>query len=166
MVELLDADGPFPAYARELMLFGQFVGSWDIDLLYRPFEGPERRLRAAWHFGWILEGRGVQDVLSYPRDVPGAAEGIGTTVRIYVPKINRWRIVWLAADSGNVVSLTAGPSDDGILIEGENRRGLPLRWRFSDITTGAFYWHGYISYDCAASWHLEQEMWAVRAQRE
>jgi hypothetical protein len=164
MLEYLGADGPFPAYESKLMLFGQFVGSWDIDSHYCPREGEERRVAAAWHFGWILDGRGVQDVLYHPRDKQGPAEGIGTTVRVYVPETGKWRVVWLAADSGNVVSLTAGPTEDGILIEGENRRGLPLRWRFSDITAKSFYWHGYISYDHGESWHLEQEMWATRLQ--
>lgn len=57
-VPALGASGPHPDHAGELMLFGQFVGYWDLDVtLIRP-DGSCEEHRAEWHFA-----------LGYSRDV-------------------------------------------------------------------------------------------------
>ena len=33
-IDALRADGPLPAYREHLMLFGQFVGIWDMDISF------------------------------------------------------------------------------------------------------------------------------------
>ena len=67
MIEALEANEPFPAYADELMLFGQLVGSWDVEVSFFDPEGNViRERRGEWHFGWVLEGRVIQDVLISP----------------------------------------------------------------------------------------------------
>jgi hypothetical protein len=40
------------------------------------------------HFGWVLEGRAIQDVWILP--------GVfyGTTLRVYDPGIDAWHILW------------------------------------------------------------------------
>lgn len=165
MIALLAAPGPAPEHAEEMALFGQFVGSWDIDMAFHPADGPSRRVAAEWHFGWILEGRGVQDVLVFPpvAERPGGepAEGIGTTVRLYDPELGTWRVVWLPADRTAVVSLTGRAHGDGIRIEGRNRHGHALRWCFQDIGPDRFSWRGWIARE-GDDWRLEQEMEASR----
>src|SRR5687768_7282906 len=92
MIELLGADGPAAEHAEDLLLFGRFVGSWDVDATYFDHHGTvtgERR--GEWHFGWILEGRAVQDVLFSPtideqRRTGAPADEYGTTVRLYDPR--------------------------------------------------------------------------------
>jgi hypothetical protein len=39
MLAALGADGPHPALAEQLYLFGQFVGSWDVDITYHRPDG-------------------------------------------------------------------------------------------------------------------------------
>jgi hypothetical protein len=60
---LIAASGPFEEYSEKLMLYGQFVGSWDIDATWYAHDGTRRTGRGEWHFNWILGGRGIQDVL-------------------------------------------------------------------------------------------------------
>src|SRR5919202_1411929 len=62
----LAADGPSEDRADKLMLFGQFVGDWDVDFTVYGADGTRQTEKAEWHFGWVLEGRAVQDVWIVP----------------------------------------------------------------------------------------------------
>ena len=61
----LQATGPAADRADRMALYGQFVGSWDLDVTEYRDDGPVQR-RGEWHFGWALEGRAVQDVWIVP----------------------------------------------------------------------------------------------------
>ncbi len=61
----------------------------------------EYRGKGEIHFGWVLEGRAIQDVWITPsrgqrHDPIGAAANFyGSTFRIYDPGIDAWHIFWL-----------------------------------------------------------------------
>ena len=159
MLGALSAAGPHPDHAGKLMLFGQFVGAWDVDAVLVDRDGARTPHRAEWHFGWALDGRAVQDVLiSPPLGDPGEPEEYGTTVRFYDPELDAWQITWITPLNRRVRRLIARPDGAGIRLEGRNDAGDLLRWTFSDITPGSFTWRGYISSDGGASWHMEEEM--------
>jgi hypothetical protein len=87
MIEALAAEGPFNEYADKLMLFGRLVGGWNIEGRHFNPEGQvTKEQRGEWHFGWVLEGRAIQDViLTPPRRAPqnGETGTIGTAIRFY-----------------------------------------------------------------------------------
>ena len=164
----LRADGPHPDHAKKLMLFGQFIGVWEMDIRFFDstgntiFHGP-----GEWKFSWILDGRAIQDVLTYAdlQDATKTAPGgrrIGTTLRYYNPMADVWRALWLGASSGIFLQLKGGASADGILLEGHEDDGVQVRWTFTDIAPDSFHWRGVTSTDSGASWYLEQEMFARR----
>ena len=63
VIKGLGADGPDPNMREKLMLFGQFVGDWDIvEARYPQPDGTEIKRKGEIHFGWILDGRAIQDV--------------------------------------------------------------------------------------------------------
>ncbi len=166
MLAALRADGPHPDYAEELALFGQFVGSWAIDNTSFLASGPER-FAAEWRFGWVLDGRAVQDVLFHPPASKGTearaySTGIGTTVRLFEPATAEWTVIWFSATRGAVVSLRGRRAGEEIEIAGENGRGDSLRWCFSEIRRDSFLWQGFIRPRGANEWRLEQEMRATR----
>jgi hypothetical protein len=162
------SSGPHPDYQYKLMLFGQFEGVWDVDIEFFDddgnsiFHGP-----GEWAFAWVLDGRVLQDVLTFPdlHDPSAIAPGkrnIGTSLRHYDPKTDTWRVVWIGASSGNLCFLTAKEEGDDLLIE-RNEPGMSLlRWRFSDITETQFHWTGHFSNDEGKTWVLEQEMVATK----
>src|SRR5947199_8929115 len=85
-IDGLGAEGPFPDFKEKLALFGQFVGDWVIEEARYPRpHGLELRSQGEIHFGWILDGRAVQDVFM-TRD-PDTAEPsrsgrrFGSTIR-------------------------------------------------------------------------------------
>jgi hypothetical protein len=161
--ELLAASSPFSEYADKLMLFGQFVGSWDIDSTWYDPGGSSRKGTGEWHFTWILGGRGIQDVL-FASGTP--SHQFGTTLRCYDAALDAWHVSWMQPYSGEFVHLVGRKVEDRIVQEGvgsDPRRRE--RWSFTDITPNAFLWLGEVSFDNGATWALEQEMRARRRVR-
>jgi hypothetical protein len=105
----------------------------------------------------------VQDVLTYPYEgyASVGVRGIGTSVRRFDPDTETWSVVWVAARSGTVIMLTARADGDGILLEGPDVDGSPLRWTFTEITADGFHWQGHIQ-GRDGTWRLEQDMRARR----
>jgi hypothetical protein len=163
MIEALEADGPFPDHADRLMLFGRLVGSWDAhDTFFDPDGNVTGQKEGEWHFGWVLEGRAIQDVLiSPPRDrrEPGQPTlEYGTTIRAYDPKIDAWRVTFVAPVFGARVDLIAREHGDEIWLEGPSPDGRQYRWIFSDITPEHARWQGYVSSDEGRTWIREEEI--------
>ena len=66
-IEALRADGPHLDYQEELMLFGQFIGEWLLNVSFYEADGSlQRQFLADWMFSWILQGKAIQDVLVIP----------------------------------------------------------------------------------------------------
>jgi hypothetical protein len=164
MIDVLGASGPDEAHAQDLMLFGRFVGAWDVEATYFDHDlNVIGERRGEWHFGWVLEGRAVQDVLVGPpleeRARTGApAHEYGTTIRLYEPASRTWRVSWYPSVSRKVVHLDARPDGDGIVLEGTEADGTLDRWEFRDITPRSFTWLGYESKDRGATWPMIERM--------
>jgi hypothetical protein len=169
MLEALRADGPFPNYADKLMLFGQFVGVWDIDArFFERDRGLVREGRAEWLFGWALEGRVVQDVLISPPRAgrkPGqTSKEYGSTIRAYDPEIDGWRVTFVAPVYGATVTLIARAQGNEIWLDGRAPNNDLFHWTFSEITPDSFRWRGHESSDEGRSWFMGEEMIARRHQ--
>lgn len=164
----LGANGPHPAYREPLMLFGQFVGVWDMDVRFFDAAGTVLfHEPGEWTFGWVLDGRALQDVLTYASvDAAGATiygqRRTGSSLRHYHPETGTWRVVWLGATSGTLLFLEGGRVGDEIWLEGKEGDSDLLRWMFTDIGNDQFQWKGMISSDGGTSWRMEQEMRARR----
>jgi hypothetical protein len=164
MIEALAAEGPFPAHADKLMLFGQLVGAWDIKGRYFNQAGQVAQERQGeWHFGWVLEGRAIQDVILTPpladrRRTGAPAVDYGTAIRFYDPRLDAWRVVALTPVFGVVVNLIAHSVGDEIVQEGSVPDSKLYRWVFSEISEQSFRWTGYESADEGRTWFLGEEI--------
>jgi hypothetical protein len=164
ILPLLCADGPWPGLRDELMLFGQFVGAWDMQVEFYSDDGEcVYRQPGQWSFAWVLDGRVIQDVLTYP-GAGEASRGIGTSIRYYDPASRRWQVIWLGAVTGITVILHGGKRGDEILLEGPDPDGTLNQWMFTDITDSSFTWTGLESADQGTTWHLRQRMTGTRSQ--
>ena len=164
LAEALAADGPHPEHAEALMLFGRLVGEWDFDWVAYDRDGEQSMAeRGEWIFGWVLEGRAVQDVWIIPprgrRGRPGAPEGeYGTTIRFYDPHLDVWLVTWHGPVNGARRTFVAQRSGDEIVQEGRTERGYPMRWVFSEIAEDSFSWRSVVSEDGEQTWRLREEM--------
>jgi len=131
----LGAEKPFPDYKEKLALFGQFVGDWVIEEARypRPY-GVELRSQGEIHFGWILDGRAVQDVFMSRDPDTGRAVPVGTTVRFYDPKLDAWQSTWISPVQELVQTFIGRKIGDEIVLESKTRDGYPEKWIFSEIT--------------------------------
>lgn len=167
MIEALQADGPCPELGAKLELFGQFVGSWDVEIInYKPDGAPEV-VHGEWHFGWVLEGRAIQDVWIAPKRAvraqhEGATGDYGATLRFYDPKIDAWRSTWIGPVKGYVLPFIARQVGDEIVLEGNFESGKSKKWIFSDMTSDSFRWRAIESDDGWVSHQKVQEMSARR----
>ncbi len=101
MLDALHASEPSAAHADKLRLYGQFVGSWTLDIDYHEIDGPVRHAEGEWHFDWVLEGRAIQDVWIFPSRVGRVRHRAsepwhfyGSTVRVYDANIDAWHITF------------------------------------------------------------------------
>ena len=64
--DALCAQAPADDRAGRMELYGWLVGSWDLDVTRFQADGAVIRRKGEWHFGWVLEGRAIQDVWIIP----------------------------------------------------------------------------------------------------
>jgi len=149
--EALHASGPDPAHAAQLALYGQFVGDWTLEAAMYEADGSVRHGTGEVHFAWVLEGRAVQDVW--------IVHGVfyGTTLRVYDPGLDAWRILWSDPMRQVFARQIGRPSPQGILQEGESEKGVRLRWTFTEITPRSFLWRGERVADGGEGWRLQHE---------
>jgi hypothetical protein len=157
----LDAKVPVPDLADKMMLFGQFVGDWDCDVAQMKPDGSKINGTCEWHFGWILEGRAVQDVWIARYDgaeSKTAASTYGTTLRWYDPKADLWHVLWVNARENSTHAFIARQTGTEIVLEGQDNPDHPYRWIFSQITPQSFHWRSAGSPDGGKTWIVGQEM--------
>lgn len=177
----LVADGPASEHADKLMLFGQFVGDWQFDLISIHPDGTRVKGGGEWHFGWVLGGRAVQDVWIARDDVSKPDAPIsewGTTVRFYDPKVDSWRVVWAGPRREALMGFTAKKIGEEIVMEVDYVQGLsrqnppdgpPIhrsQWIFDQITPDSFHWRSVVSHDGGKTWQMTSEMFVHRVKEQ
>lgn len=168
----LHADGPAADRAEALQLYGQFIGDWQAKILTHAADGTRHQGEGEIHFGWVLEGRAIQDVWMIPRRadrrtgapaMPVAGNWYGTTLRIYDPALDAWRIYWIDPATNSFRQQIGRRRGSDIVQEGTTESGALTRWSFTKITQHSFHWKGEASLDNGASWRLIVEVLAERA---
>ncbi|HEY3139454.1 MAG TPA: hypothetical protein VGL29_25765 [Blastocatellia bacterium] len=157
MVTALSASGPNPSLGDEARTFDRLTGTWDCDFSFISEDGSVRHSPGELMFGWILDGRAVQDIwITYPKE--GSKErGIGTTVRFFDDKSKLWQVVFVSPAYAALIRVQGGAEGDRIVLRGVDDQGSMLRWTFNDIKPSSFIWRGETSRDGGKSWRLEEE---------
>ncbi|USU17521.1 hypothetical protein [Paraburkholderia fungorum] len=149
-------------------LYGWLIGSWDMDVLHCRVDLRQAPRRGEIHFGWVLEGRAVQDVwIMRPRGEPHAALSpadsmYGTTLRVWDPALRAWRVTYLNPLTGQRDELTGRRVGDDLVQIGTHADGTPIRWNFTEITRDSFRWTGVALAQDGVTWTLEGEFHARR----
>jgi hypothetical protein len=167
---VLHADGPDRERKSKLELFAWLVGQWEMDVVSILDDGSTHDGRGEIYAGWILQGRGIQDVWMIPRlnerragieQLAGAGIWYGTTLRIYDPNLDAWRILWNDPATNFFSQQIARARGHDIVQEGPNPRGGTMRWTFSEIEPTSFHWTAERSTD-DETWRKEVD---IRARR-
>jgi len=143
--------------------YGALVGSWELDVVGYDDDGTVIHTTGEAHVAWVLEGRAVQDVFINPRrldrgpESPKFANWFGTTLRIYDPSIEVWRVNWFNPHDGVRAELIARRRGDEIVQEGRFPDGTAIRWTFSEMTNTSFRWRGERLERDGKTWRLQVE---------
>lgn len=166
---LLPAAGRSPEVEPAVDIYGWLVGSWELDVLhYRGKDLSSQNRKGEAHFAWILEGRAIQDVWIMPRvrdrglDSDRVNNMYGTTLRMWDPALQAWRIRWFNSVSGHEERQTGRRVGDEIVQLGARPDGTATRWRFTEITNHSFCWLGEVLEADGNTWKLEGEFHARR----
>jgi len=157
-IDALHTTGPAPDRVDKMKLYGWLIGRWTMDAIVHRDDGTQRQDVGQIHFGWVLEGRAIQDVWILP--------GVfyGTTLRVYDPNIDAWHILW-SDPVRQFYTRQIGRAQGADIVQiGKNDAGDAVRWSFRDIKPDSFRWLGERSRDDGRNWQLQDEFLARRKQ--
>jgi hypothetical protein len=167
--EVLAATGRSPEIPESADCYGWLAGSWALDVRHYWSDVSALGLKAEAHFGWVLEGRAMQDVWIQPRrsERPGSVDkalnSYGTTLRVWDAAIQAWRVTWINPVAGHRVDLVGRwHGKDVVQIGSRDGGATPIRWIFSEITRDSFRWTGESLGPDGHTWKLEGEFLAKR----
>ena len=172
LIQVLHAREPDAEREPQLTLYSFLVGQWDLDITTLLEDGSSHSGSGEIHAGWILRGRAIQDVWMIPRlrdrkpgieQMPGAGNWYGTTLRVYDPNLDAWRILWSDPANNFFTQQIGRAQGRNIVQEGPDPRGGYMRWMFSGIQQESFHWTAECSPD-KNSWRKEVDIHASRTQ--
>ena len=169
LLEVLSPSGRSPEIPESLDVYGWLIGSWELDVYhYKAVDVTASRIKGEVHFGWVLEGRAVQDVWIMPRrseritELDKSNNMYGTTLRVWDPAIQAWRITWINPVTGHREEQIGRRCGKDIVQVGARPDGTPTRWMFTEITPDSFRWTGESLQPDGKNWKLEGEFRAKR----
>jgi hypothetical protein len=168
LASVLAATGRSAEIPEAADCYGWLIGSWALDVRHYWSDVSALGLKAEAHFGWVLEGRAVQDVWIIPRradrtaTVDKALNSYGTTLRVWDAALQAWRVTWINPVVGARVDLVGRWSGKDVVQIGARDNGTPMRWIFSEITRDSFRWTGESLTADGRTWTLEGEFRAKR----
>ena len=97
MINVLGSADANPSIGEEAETFDRLVGKWDADFTFYRADGSVFHKKGELLFGWVMDGRAVQDLwIGYPTE--GQKERtIGTTIRFFDTALKQWRVICKSA---------------------------------------------------------------------
>jgi hypothetical protein len=167
-MEALASSERSPEIASADDVYGWLIGSWELDVRRYGVDVTSRNLKGEVHFGWVLEGRAIQDVWIMPQrterspQMEKTCNMYGATLRVWDASIQAWRVTWINAVTGSRDELIGRWSGKDIVQVGARANGTPIRWMFTQITPNSFRWTGEVLEADGHTWRLEGEFLARR----
>jgi len=157
-------------------IYGWLVGGWEATVYDYAADGTARESSGEWHFGWVLEGRAIQDVWIAPprsqrrdKTLSKQYNRYGTSLRVYDREIGAWRVTWFNPVTGARNDLVGRRQGADIVQEGQEgivAEGHKIRWSFKDITPTSFRWLGEFLESDGKTWRLQAEFRARRMKNK
>lgn len=157
---------PHADIPEEHRIFAPFIGDWDLIVSWFDEAGNlMRRERGEWHFSWILEGRGVQDIwIVPPRGERAQSDSLyeyGTSLRFFDETLNAWQSTWIGPMHQVVRTFLAHGIGDEVVLETTEGQVPRMRWSFADMKPNSFTWRNELW--VGSYWRVQQTFDARRS---
>jgi hypothetical protein len=158
MVTVLKAMGPHPSLGEQAKVFGRLIGTWDVEYADFSKDGKVTHRSGELIFGWVMDGRAVQDFwIVYPSGARKERE-VYTDLRYYDPKSRSWPSTFIDVEHASVARFTGGAvGDDRIVLNTRDFDDTDTRWSINDIRSDSFVWREEESLDGGKTWRLLAE---------
>jgi hypothetical protein len=157
MITALKATGPHPSLGEHGKVFGRLIGTWDGVYTEIAKDGKETRSTGEWIFGWVMDGRAIQDLFIIHPSATRKERYIGTSVRYFDAKSKTWSVTFIDPEYGAVETLTGDVvGDDRIVLLSEDKDGKERRWSLEDIRPDSWVFRDEASVDGGKTWQLRE----------
>ena len=163
-IKHLNAQGPFEPLKDKLMLFGQFVGDWDIvEAKSLQDDGSWKSSKGEFHSGWILGGTAVQDIWRSTETETGDTGG--TTIHFYDSNGDSWNSVWISPAQGTIRGFVGKKKGDEIVLESRETNKRKMKWIFYELSNNSFKWRSEYTRNSGENWIITEKM-TIRRQKK
>src|SRR4029453_14105771 len=108
LMAILPASAPHSSLGAQADVFDRFVDTWDSEYVTYAADGTTTRRRGEVIFGWIIDGRALQDMwITYTNDEPARERDMGTSIRFWDARSSAWRVVGVHLSTGVVFAKPA-----------------------------------------------------------
>jgi hypothetical protein len=155
LANALMATGPHPSLGQEAETYGRFIGRWRGEYKIFTTKGTDTGSIEVT-FGWILEGRAIQDSGWLLEGYGPDADAPGSTLRIYDPDIKAWRIFYIDPMRRTRAELVGRRVGNDVIHQGYGLQRV-IKWVFTDVMPDSFTWRGYSLADDGEKWGMDSE---------
>lgn len=157
-VAAIQARGPHPSLGDEPKALGRVVGAWDVEYTDYLKDGTASHRTGEFIVGWVLDGRGVQDLWIVNPTGVGKDREVYTTLYYFESKSRTWHATFVDPEHAAVLSFTGGAvGNDRFVLETQDVNNAETRWSFNDIRPDSFVWRDEQSNDGGKTWRLKSE---------
>ena len=120
--------------------------------------------RATWIWYKILQNKAIQDDW-YANTSPDKLEdatSMGTNIRIFNEREQKWYMGWIDTFNYKLQSFTATEGDGKLTMEGHNAQGRPVRIVFSNVTENSFNWTQQWTFNDGQTWIDVAKIWGYK----
>ena len=158
MAAAIQAVGPHSSLGEEPKTLGRVVGTWDVDYLDYMKDGTGMHRTGEFIVGWVLDGRGIQDLWIVDPSGADKEREVYTTLYYFEPKSRAWHATFVDPEHAAVLSFTGGAvGNDRFVLETQESNNKETRWSFNDIRPDSFIWRDEQSSDGGKTWRLKSE---------
>jgi hypothetical protein len=158
LVTALQATGPHPSLGDQAKVFGRLIGTWDGEYTEFSNDGKATHSSGEWIFGWVMDGRAIQDLFIIHPSAAHQVGFVGTTLRYFDPKSGTWSVTFIDPEDSSVETLTGGAvGDDRIVVHSQNTDGKETRWSLDDIRPNSWIFRDEETRDGGKTWRLREE---------
>jgi hypothetical protein len=158
MTAVLQAAGPHPSLGDAVKVFDRLAGTWDGEYNTFSKDGKTTRSLGEWTFGWVLDGRAMQDLFIINPSVTLKERYVGVSLRYFDPKSQTWSVTFIDPENNVVETLTGGAvGDDRIVLSSQGADGKQRRWSLVDIQRDSWVFRDETSLDGGKTWRLIEE---------